>query len=440
MLMGFGKTKTVFSNRSDGLGERLCAMINAMRIADVLDIPFGISWTDKVWNPDYEQLTADKTKHVIGQSIIAKEMMFSKDFIQACVNNTIKKSDLAPFPKAGLSKDAVKAAKTMGWVTDQRYLEKSCSKEFLATLKMSSAEAFDQIGFSLRIRTIISEARQLDLPPFVALHLRSGDMVYGKVREWGLWGDKVINPLIAGDIIEKAKKKGQSVLVFGQDQQVLKGLQKAHGVHLAGTFSQLLGYNATERAMFEIILMSRATDIISGDSGFSRAASMIAGKNMLGIFSQYSAIGYSDVTLAALKNPSIDLHPMMAAYAYWQAYAFGRTLRSVPQLIEIVTKAAELDPANEMYNVIRAALHYRLGADDAAENIIKARLAAFDGGKASIKHPFIKQLLFRYFTPKFVHDEQFDDYIAAAHRPNNPQAKELADLIKNRAALTGLAG
>lgn len=421
--------KIILANRVDGLGERLCAMINAIRMSAYYNADFRFVWTDKIWNDIYTKTDPSGPTNLLGQSIASIENIFAPAFIKDHAVSAWSKEDFDPLPTPAPSSNDGPPSDVKGWYTTQHHLAQDYGANIEKTCPITSMDAFQKIGFHPDTAAFIERAQQIDLPEFTALHLRSGDMVYGDVRKWGFWGNKVINPVIALDIIKQEDKAGRHVIVFGQDIDWLRQTKTTESITFAYDLLDVTDIKPHQRALFEIILMSRASTIIAGDSGFARAASMIGNLPITGMFRHYSPIRYSEITVAELEHLSKNLHPYMTAYAYWQAYAFGRTLRSVPDLIQIIEKSHHLDPGNYLYLVILAALHYRMEQDEVAENLL-AQHYGTEPKDININHPLNQQIIFRYFTPQYTHQEQFTDYIAAARRPNNKFAKYVANLIE----------
>lgn len=422
--------KIILANRVDGFGERLCAMINAIRLAAHLDADFRFTWTNEIWNDVYNKTVAPKSGQILGQSIAPKEQVFAPDFIAKYNITNDAQDDFVPIVKGQMTASALANSDVRGWFSAQHQIAVDYGTSVESACRLSPSDAFQKIKFNGETAALVQQARDIDLGEFTALHLRSGDMVYGEVRKWGFWGNKVLNPIVAIDMIKQANAHGQKVVLFGQDLDWLRHIQAQHDIVVAHDF---LGPEVTQshmRALFEMVLMSRATRIVAGDSGFARAASMIGNKPVTSMFKMYSPIRYSDVTLAGLADVDKHLHPYMTAYSLWQAYAFGRTLRSVPQLIDIIETSHERDPENYLYLVILAALKYRIGHDAEAEALLEKHYALDPADAQSADHPLNKQIIFRYFTPKYSHEEQFTDFIAAARRPGNFHAKHIADTIR----------
>lgn len=426
------RQKVVLANRADGLGERLCALINGIRLADALQLDFRLAWTPEVWNPDYDRYHTGGERPILGQSICAGDRIFSTEFLQRHATDYVASDPFRPLPRNGDLSDGLIDPELRGWIVDRLPLETSFTPDFLKLVRMSAEQAFQKIGFTDEVERVIAHARSIDIGDFVAIHLRSGDMTYGEVRKWGFWGTKVLNPLIAMDQIERAYSKGERVALFGQDVKWLAHMRDRFGVYLPHDICSEHNYRGHLQALFELTLMARARLIIAGDSGFARAAAMMGGTQLRGLFDLYSAIGYSQRTLEGLAACTDHLDPLMAAYSYWQAYAFGRRQRSIPELIGIINSARELDADNELYSIINIALLYRAGDDSIAERLLNETLSKYSDRLIDQEHPVVRQLLFRYGTPKFTHEEQFDDLLGAARRPGNLLAKTLARFIRSR--------
>lgn len=418
----------VLMNRTDGLGERLCSMISAIRFADTLDRDFHFFWTSDIWNPVYHKLSTEKEKPVLGQSVAPQEEIFSAAFIEkyALAHHNPKDYRACPPKPITLQKflTAETADQVKGWVPSQNFMETDCDKTFMTTVKMSSAKAFAKIGFAPDIATLLKSASQIALPRFDAIHLRSGDMVFGEVRKWGQWGNKVLNLSVAQDLITKIQGEGRQVVLFGQDVDGLTKLAKDHDCMFVGDMIPPSATTATQRALFEIMLMSRAQHIYAGYSGFSRAACMIGNKRAKTPHQLYTTEEYVDTTLADLKQNAEQYHPLVNAYSYWQAYDLGEQFFNLPEQHNIITLAAKNDPENLLYPVVQAALLYRMGQDDAAEALIADQIAK------QPENGFIAQLVFKYYSTDFTHRRQFNDFHGAARRVGNHQAKICAAAIQ----------
>ena len=63
-----GSNKFIVVARTDGLGVQLMALVNAIRISEIISIPFEFTWVDNMLSNQYH-------------SVRSAEHRFSKDFL-----------------------------------------------------------------------------------------------------------------------------------------------------------------------------------------------------------------------------------------------------------------------------------------------------------------------------------------------------------------------
>lgn len=430
--------KIVVMARTDGLGERLCSMMNAIRFADRLKTDFRFFWTSDIWNPVYHKLDVKDEKAILGQSIAPQEEIFSKAFIDAYALPELDQGKYKPFPGKPLTEDKIRAAEAktdfLGWLPNQNFLAADLDAKFLSSFPMTGQAAFDKIGLAPEIDAVVKSAFALDVPKFEAIHLRSGDMVFGEVRKWGQWYNKVLTPSVATDLIRKSKAEGKQVILFGQDVDGLSALADREGCLFVGNMMPDQTLTTTQRALFEIALMSRASRILAGYSGFSRAACMIGDKTATIPMSLYSTKEYADLTLKDLAQNSELYHPMVAAYGYWQSNAMAKPFFNLPDRLAILQKAQKLDPENLLHLVSCCALLYRMGRDEEAEKTVNAYATLTKQDEKAAQQDIAAQLVFKYYSTDFTHREDFTAFQGAAMRPNNVNAVFFSSEIKQALA------
>ena len=257
----------------------------------------------------------------------------------------------------------------------QNNLHKNFNKK-VSDLVLDYSQAFSSIEFSDSFKEIKKLADRTNLPnEFVAIHLRSGDMVYGEPRKWGLWGNKVISIPIVMKIIELYQAQDKNIIVFGQDLKVIEFLKNRYGLLASFDYTEKFKLNSTELCFYEILLMSKAKEIVAGNSGFSRIASFINGSKLLNQFDFYNSKKYSEITYSFYeKNINFDWNVMQAAYDCFLAYAYARTEHTFEYAYNILKKAFDLDPSNEMFQVLSAALCYKNKKYLAGEYLVEKAL------------------------------------------------------------------
>jgi glycosyltransferase involved in cell wall biosynthesis len=335
--------KLIIARRQDGFGERLKALINAIYVSNMTGFEFKFNWTDRLENNDFH-------------SIENKDNIFSGEYI-AKHHLEFKSTQLfLKYNTKNIYKDERGLFETFdGWEVNQNYLNMGSNSKVLEGYK----QAFDSIQFSHGIKIALKEADMIVLPEnSVAIHLRSGDIVFGHYRHSTRFTTKAIPVPIALELIDRLKKDGKVVVVFSQDKDCLDEVVDDVSVF---SFDYFLKENShdfigAEQEMFEIRLMSRCEFIISGSSGFSVLAGRIGGiKNIspseyLGETEQLRIIGQY---LGKVKGEHGNLH---AAYSCLYACSLLSKEMSIDSVGEFVEKGMQFDEGNIFFPLVLVGL------------------------------------------------------------------------------------
>lgn len=282
----------VFASRTDGLGERLRAIIKGIVWGELLGVDFKFSWPN----------LSSGLQHDFFHSVVEKEKIFSKEFIQShhieshLVNRNliVTESDVVSFGKENLANCfmSVTNAPIEGMLVDAK----------VSTSELSM-KAFKKIEFSSKYKQILAYAEQLKPnTDCLALHLRAGDIVYGVYSDTDRFSDKVVPFGLVEKIITDNSDK--TIFVFGQDFEQLSYLKNTYNVTLAHELAQKYSAKASELAFFEMCLMSKFKRIIGFPSAFSLVPSMIGGGRVEHPHETYSRKEVFDIVRASLENNS----------------------------------------------------------------------------------------------------------------------------------------
>lgn len=361
--------QAVYCTRRDGLGARLTSLLAAMRVAELLDVEFKFTWTGlSTWAMDF--------RPVNGHSIAAPDEFFSAEFLD---EHLIDHSDAPNIPELSgpgqfTVQDLLDNFNRNGALhIGHNPLETICGPDFpQSTFVMR--DCFDRIGFSDSILDVIESAKNVDIAgPMTAVHVRGGDIIYGEWRKRALWTYKGMSLPIAKATIQWALEKGDSIVCFGDDGEVLDYLSAEYGIINGSALSAKFATEA-ERAMFEMTLMSRAVELIAGTSTFARVAASLDG---IPIRQPEQIMSWTEREGACTGDLLINANTydrFQSAFAYWYLYYDGRQRRSSRANIEWLNKAQEYDPENMLYPLVKAALLYKIEADDEAENVVRYAL------------------------------------------------------------------
>lgn len=396
----------VLACRTDGLGERLNAILNGIRLAQMLGVEFKFTWSsrglenelhaieaaDEFFGPEYRR------RHLIDRYDTSK--------LKELAGSKLSTSDL----RSELERTGCIIAPRLGL------------RELLSPAMVDSTfdlrDCFADIEFAPPIQAAVDAAMAVPLPsPVAGLHLRAGDVFYGDYRKYLHYSYKGLSLPIAKAMIARAQKRGQSVVVLGQDDQVLTYLKEEMGVVLGRDYAPAFASRAAQ-AMFELRLLARADVIMGGSSGFAKQASWVSGSKVeqpatLFTWREQQAFASFD-----LERHADFYHPLQTAFAYWYLFFYGRQHRTVATALPWLERASEYDPGNEMYPLVRAGLLYRVEHDDEAERLLE-RCLLLDSASGSRE---VLRIFVAKTSGKFNLAEFHPAYRAGALR-GNPYAR-----------------
>jgi hypothetical protein len=433
--LSYSVISNILSQRADGLGERLCSLLNAHVLAELLGVPARFTWNSDVWNKDYKETSTSGEISVHNVAMLAHSDLFDPSYIDACYTPNYHRASYRHLHGTNLTlRDLARGgeeSEITGWHPTQHDLREHLTSSLARELPELYVRAFQRIGFSERARMIQSLANRDSLPEKLAgIHLRSGDMLFGECRKWGLWSNKVINIPVAKALVERFQREGYSVLISSQDTAVGNYLANRYNVILVDTLNTDAGMNTAERAFHDMMVLSRAQVIVGGRSGFSRFPALIKGSQAREAFSIFPRRTYASITEKDLLANGGCYHPLHESFALWQAYSFYPEGRSASESSRMLRRAAELDPDNMLYPL--TIIHVALSRPDysQAEELLSQLLGRFDAPLGQ-DHPVIRALLHKYPGLDFSRRKQFDGFKRAAES-GQPHFRLVYDLISQR--------
>jgi hypothetical protein len=372
----------VIASRADGFGARLLAVMNGLYLSTLLGIDFAYAWRQKIFSGGLGAFTdklilgnfAEKNlwdgKPLLAHVSDTEEAIFSEAFINQYSVGGLSPSRgnghlqaLTTLPKDYLF-DRANCDAEWGW--DSPVLG-SYALEFHADLGLPPAsvaialkDIFWKIGFADGISSAIYEAQQVHVSNgFTAVHIRSGDVIYSDYRKQAMrFITKAVPIPMAKAVIEKLRRENKTVVVLGEDVQVINALCAEYGVISAHNLPSEKVTTDAERAMFDIVLMSRASEIIGGHSAFSILASTVGlNTRFTNIYSFFPKEEQASIAIEDLSKNAEKYPPLQTAFAYWHAYCWGSW--SPDMALDILTQATRHDPENPLYWIARANLLFK---------------------------------------------------------------------------------
>ncbi|EHL8054512.1 hypothetical protein KE407_001524, partial [Campylobacter lari] len=190
-------------------------------------------------------------------------------------------------------------------------------KIFGAKIFKEYPRLWSKIKFSPRIQEIIklsnNTAKEAFDNSFIAIHIRSGDIVYDeRIRKLGVGFGKAMPVEIAMELIEKNKKENKNIVLFGDDLSELRALKQYYHVSIIEDFIHEL--TGIDRIIFEINFMSKAEVIYSGGSSFARVASYI-GLGKEPTFYQNVFSNDEIIKILTKQNSMLKFHKLQKFYS-----------------------------------------------------------------------------------------------------------------------------
>ncbi|MCV3376278.1 hypothetical protein [Campylobacter sp. IFREMER_LSEM_CL2151] len=330
----------IISTLQGGWGDRILSMLNAKWVANKIGFNSGF-----VWN----RLSSEFIK------LEGEKYIFSEDFISQYSYTNHKKfllDQIACHTKA-LPEDYQKDEfpHKFGFYINHRQNSKDFERE--------CPRLFSSIEFSENMKEIITKSKYIFNIKFssdvVAIHVRSGGIVYGDMQSIYFWHyENKATPIeIAMELIEYYKD--YNIVLFGESYISLKKLQEYFLKLNIRIFciKDLIPKNYTndsDVAMFELIFMSRCCKVVS-ESGFGLLASLIGN----GVKSIYWREFYSNEQKKDIFEKN---HNKIQVDNYQQAYSlfcYFMILRKINEdgkkLLDILYEAAKHDSNNELFDL-----------------------------------------------------------------------------------------
>lgn len=393
------KQPWIVAGRTDGFGARMCALLNAMALSKMLDVAFKFSWVA----PENAPFMKENNKNLENNQVLIpyanlplKEELFSPNFLeQYCVDDgyvgnieqipsyfkpdTLERYKQEPFPLE------------FGWYSDGIMLEYADmdSDKYRQIL----ADCWTEIGFAKNIQEVIKLAKKSVKAikgDFVAIHIRSGDIVYSDSWAPVVFQKTAFSVYLAVHIARLEIQKGNHIVLFSDDlsaSATIKNILTADSeknniqIHCIDDFFARNDYLGYEQSIFEIVFMAQAKKICNGgSSGFSGLAMRIGN-----IREHSSPDDYFSVQeQAEIIESSIhlyDFHPAHKAFAYMKLFLLGLELGRDLEYLKLCAQGAYQHYATNFYALLYLGVLLKSGdyirANALAENVYHRDNAGF---------------------------------------------------------------
>lgn len=340
------------SNRNDGLGERLRALLTSMVLARKYNADFTFSWHDSLGENDFHAI--ESAHEIFGDNFIKKYLQP----VQA-INNF----NLVPIRQVWELNEVILNVFDGILVQNHPHILEQVKFKPFSFEEDEYGAAFSEIEFSKKINKVKNFVNEIIIDrKTIAIHFRSGDIVYGDYRFTNIYYNKIIPIYAIDSLISLYKSKGYKIIVFGQDYDFCRYVATQYNLSYSEDIIDK-NYDSVQRAMFDILLMSRCSEIIAGNSGFAIISSWIGNSALINYKEKLSEKQLWD-SFYKLNNSegilrSNKVHKLLKSFTYAQFYDEFKDTLKIEESIRVLEKAVSLDNSNSYINMLLANLYFK---------------------------------------------------------------------------------
>ncbi|WP_173776750.1 discoidin domain-containing protein [Campylobacter lari] len=380
----------IISAKPDGFGMKLYSILAGIFLAKKTGMKFKFTWftpADSLNNPE----------QCLGISFGNIEEVFSSEFIsQYYISNSLVEKNHGFFihSKKRTIKEILNGPceKKWGWYAPgieggllSEWIEDIGYSECIIELK----RIYDTILFSdkfeyIRKRSVIDAQKYGN---FVALHIRGADIIYSehysRFSLYGFVGDKFFPYEIAIEIALCEIKKGNKIIIFGQDilmnnnlAQYVSEITEKKDIVTIDSFLEKYNFNDFERSFYEMNFMSKAQMIYTPGiskqkSAFSYCSMIISGSNnAISFHDLYSKEEQFEIVLKRINK--FEINNKYKSFSYLRLYLLSMDLDcKAEESIGYIQKAYDCNPENESFVILIVKMYFLMRQYDKAEEYLK---------------------------------------------------------------------
>ncbi|MCV3480622.1 hypothetical protein L8X32_01465 [Campylobacter lari] len=376
--------------RSDGFGARLMPILNAMYLAEYTGFKFGFVWKRN----DRDTILSDGNQHqeVAKTHLLGESDIFSSDFIK----------QYSYTDKLGVCIRTKTSVAIEDWMNELscvwgEYVNYDTARRIFGTKPIRHyPKLWKKIKFSDYIQKAIDKANnivKINFPnKFIAIHIRSGDIVYDeRVYLQGKEWLKAMPLEIAIELIEENLNKNEKIVLFGDDFTSLRELKNQYNINIIEDYIDEQFTNI-QRMIFEIVFMSNAKDIFSGHSSFSRVASYIGlGREPSFYYKYYSR--YKMYNIVKQKIQCHMMHSLQKSFSYYFLFRLGYALeRKQTELFQWIFNAWNCNQNNDLYRIGLVLLGVLCNKHQQVEKILSQKFISDNFWNNYYKKSFFREI------------------------------------------------
>ncbi|OCX43220.1 hypothetical protein A7X81_08240 [Campylobacter ornithocola] len=414
----------IISAKPDGFGMKLYSILAGMFLAKKTGLKFLFSWYTPA---DF----ANKTEKCLGISFGSVDEVFSSEFISHYyISNSLVEKNHGFFihSKKRTFEEISYGPYENKWGWYAPGIEGGLLNEWIENISLNDCivelkKNYDSILFSEKFEYIRRQSTNdaQEYGKFVALHIRGADIVYSEHYKrfalYGFVGDKFFPYEIAVELALYEIKKGNKIIVFGQDismntsfVQYISKITNQKNITTIDDFLEKYKLNDFERSFYEMNFMSKAQliytpGISKQKSAFSYCSMIISGtNNAISFHDLYSRKDQFNIILR--RSQEFETNNKYKSFSYLRLFLLSRDLKyKEKDSIKYIQKAYEYDPENESYVILIVKMLFLMQQYDKAEEYLKETILKDEDR-------FFKTLFIHYSR---VYKNEFQTYIKNAN-------------------------
>ena len=330
----------VVARRFDGLGARLCAILNAWSIARALGLEFRFVW------PRAADVQLREPRELFSDAFLKRFEIAASD----CAGRAVR-----PAPTSLSLADAKELCRTANAASmidiDACFEVLAFADESADAAQERYRAALRQLGWSRTSQAILASVSEIShLREHSAIHIRAGDIVTGDWQQFVPVDKYIPTPYVKFAIEMLSGPNRSPVVVVSDNDSYVSFLKSCFDViRTPGDF--VAGYTdltGSQRALADLLVLSQARRVVAPrSSAFSRTAVNLGARQALGVddmmVEDYAQRRLRDGIAPAGTEYSHGCGPLLARDICWYLDVFSDGLADGDQLA-LARRAVSLDP------------------------------------------------------------------------------------------------
>ncbi|MFY4727218.1 hypothetical protein ACOTVF_08485 [Campylobacter jejuni] len=363
--------KIILANRTDGMGSRIMAILNALYISDRFkNYSVKIYWESNRFHKDNSEninFRGDEKSRIIGMSVEYKENIFDLNFLNKYFIDKLPEKNLIidlDDKNLTLDKNIIQFEKS----------EKECLEvdiyEFNNKFsdvdeneyRDSCAFLWSTIGFKSNLKSIMKYAEQCAnrLDNFFSVHVRTGDAIYGysNVRKFHLTSMyHATNAALAYEIINMNLGTNYSIVIIGDDvdtNETIVSLFNDKKVININSIRKFEKFSNLELLLFDIVFMSKSKKIYGTNSAVVKIAKLISSAEFFNNYEIFNDEDYYEILKSNYRLLCSRINCYQNAFILFHLFWIGvKVKEKCGILCQYLDNALEYDYDNDKYRIYK---------------------------------------------------------------------------------------